>query len=148
MEVVSALRAGLADKVGKQRFELWFGPRTRIDWDGHVLTIGAASQFFLDWIRLNFRAELEEVGEAILGRRPVLEFHVDPSSHDRLPGEAAGQLSAEVKDRFPAQWLELSSDEEAAAVAAPREFAGIGATCSPRLPEFLRARARVSLMSR
>jgi hypothetical protein len=82
------------------------------------------------------------------------QLYTDRQRHDALlwnftlPGEAAGQLSAEVKDRFPAQWLELSSDEEAAAVAAPREFAGIGATCSPRLPEFLRARARVSLMSR
>jgi chromosomal replication initiator protein len=92
MDIVSALLARLSDKVGKQRFELWFGPRTRIDWDGRVLTIGAASQFFVDWIRLNFRAELEEVGLAILGRRPLLEFRVAASCNGSN-GRAAGDLS-------------------------------------------------------
>ena len=79
MDIVSALLAALADKVGKERFGLWFGPRTRIDWDGHVLTVGAPNQFFLDWIRSNFGTVLEDVGMAILGRRPTLEFRVEVS---------------------------------------------------------------------
>ncbi len=77
MDIVSALLAALAARVGKDRFELWFGPRTRIDWNGDVLTIGAPNQFFLDWIRANFRTEVEDAGLAVLGRRPVLEFRVD-----------------------------------------------------------------------
>ena len=36
MDIVLALLAALADKVGKDRFEMWFGPRTRIDWDDQV----------------------------------------------------------------------------------------------------------------
>jgi chromosomal replication initiator protein len=102
MDIVSALLAMLADRVGKQRFELWFGPRTRIDWDGRVLTIGAASQFFLDWIRLNFRTELEEVGQAILGRRPVLEFRVEVSGQGRPAGDlpaSTAQPSTQPGDR-------------------------------------------------
>ena len=77
MDVVLALLAALADRVGKERFEMWFGPRTRIDWDGQVLTIGAPNPFFLDWIRSNFRAAVEDACLAILGRRPPLEFRVD-----------------------------------------------------------------------
>ncbi len=88
MDIVSALLAALAAKVGKERFELWFGPRTRIDWDGHVLTIGAANQFFLDWIRSNFRTAVEEAGLAILGRRPALEFRVE------APGQSGGAADA------------------------------------------------------
>jgi len=88
MDIVSALLAALADKVGKERFGLWFGPRTRIVWDGKVLTIGAPNQFFLDWIRSNFRVALEDAGAAILGRRPTLEFRVDAA------GENGGAASA------------------------------------------------------
>jgi chromosomal replication initiator protein len=77
MEIVSALLTALADRVGKERFGLWFGPRTRIAWDGRVLTIGAPNQFFLDWIRANFRTPLEEVCLAVLGQCPALEFQVD-----------------------------------------------------------------------
>ena len=102
MDIVSALLAALADKVGKERFELWFGPRTRIDWDGHVLTIGAPNQFFLDWIRSNFRTAVEEACLAILGRRPALEFRVEvpgqsggaADAHGRSACQAAGGLSA------------------------------------------------------
>jgi hypothetical protein len=38
-EIVSALRASLAGKVGQERFELWFGDCTRLDFDGRVLRI-------------------------------------------------------------------------------------------------------------
>ncbi len=84
MDIVSALLVALAARVGNQRFELWFGPRTRIDWDGNVLTVGAPNQFFLDWIRSNFRAAVEDACLAILGRRPALEFRVD------VPGQSDG----------------------------------------------------------
>ncbi len=87
MDIVSALLAALAARVGKDRFELWFGPRTRIEWNGNVLTIGAPNQFFLDWIRANFRTEVEDAGLAVLGRRPVLEFRVERG----LPGQRGGR---------------------------------------------------------
>jgi chromosomal replication initiator protein len=88
MDIVSALLAALVDRVGKERFELWFGPRTRIDWDGQVLTIGAPNQFFLDWIRANFRTAIEEACLAIFGRRPSLEFRVE------VPDESGGAADA------------------------------------------------------
>jgi len=88
MEIVSALLTALAARVGKERFGLWFGPRTRIDRDGLVLTISAPNQFFLDWIRANFRSALEDAGLAILGQRPTLEFRVE------APGQSGGATTA------------------------------------------------------
>ncbi len=87
-DIVSALLAALAAKVGKERFELWFGPRTRIDWDGQVLTIGAANQFFLDWIRANFRTAVEDACVAVLGRRRRWSFV------SRSPAKAAARPNA------------------------------------------------------
>ncbi|MGA2258992.1 MAG: DnaA/Hda family protein, partial [Thermoguttaceae bacterium] len=88
MDIVSALLAALADKVGKERFGLWFGPRTRIEWDGRALTIGAPNQFFLDWIRSNFGTAVEDACLAVLGQRPPLEFHVE------IPGRSGGAADA------------------------------------------------------
>ncbi len=82
MEIVSALRAALADKVGKERFELWFGASTRLEVDDRALTIGVPSQFFLDWIRTNFRRQIESACFETLGRCPALKFRVDASLSD------------------------------------------------------------------
>lgn len=73
---MSALRAALADKVGKERFELWFGSGTRINWDGQALRIAAPNSFFLDWIRCNFRTAIETAGKSVLERSPNVQFVV------------------------------------------------------------------------
>ena len=59
-EIVSAVRSRLADKVGQERFNLWFGASVRLDYNGGALRIAAPSQFFLEWIRTNFRRQVEE----------------------------------------------------------------------------------------
>ena len=82
MEIVSALRAALVGKVGQERFDLWFGVGTRLDYNGCVLRIGAPNQFFLDWIRANFRRHIEDACCEALGKRPSLEFHVDLTSSE------------------------------------------------------------------
>ncbi len=92
MDVVSALLSALADKVGKERCELWFGPPTHLVWDGQVLAIVAPTQFFLDWIRANHRAVIDEVCQLVLGRRPPLEFRVGAADQvTGLSGCTAGQ---------------------------------------------------------
>ncbi len=81
-EIVSALRASLADKVGQDRFDLWFGAATRLDFDGCALRIGAPSRFFLEWIRTNFRRHIEDACREVFGKSPSLEFHIDDAGSD------------------------------------------------------------------
>ncbi len=79
-EIVSALRAALADKVGQDRFDLWFGAGTRLDYDGRVLHIGAPNRFFLEWIRSNFRRHIEAACVDVLARCPAIEFLIDSAA--------------------------------------------------------------------
>jgi len=79
MEIVSALRCALADRVGNERFELWFGASTRLEFAGDTLVIGVPNRFFLDWIRSNFRREIESACFDVMGRCPAVKFHVDAS---------------------------------------------------------------------
>ena len=90
-EIVSVLRASLADKVGQDRFDLWFGAATRLDFDGCALRIGAPSRFFLEWIRTNFRRHIEDACREVFGKSPSLEFHIDDAGSD---GDVAQSPSA------------------------------------------------------
>jgi chromosomal replication initiator protein len=83
MEIVSTVRAALADKVGQERFDLWFGAGTRLNYDGRALRIGAPNQFFLEWIRANFRRHIEMACCDVLGSCPAIEFHLDLSTTER-----------------------------------------------------------------
>jgi chromosomal replication initiator protein len=78
-EIVSALRAAVADRVGKKRFDLWFGTSSRLELDGDRLTVVVPNRFFREWLSSNFRGPIESACRATLGKLPALEFRVDPS---------------------------------------------------------------------
>ena len=59
-EIVSAVLLALADKVGKDRFEMWFGGNVRVTLVADTLRVAVPSQFFQDWLRSNFRRHIEE----------------------------------------------------------------------------------------
>ena len=89
MEIVSALRATLADKVGKERYELWFGTGTWFRLDPRALTIGVPNRFFRDWIRSNFRRHIESACLEALGSCPTLKFSVDDPAAEQGPQPSA-----------------------------------------------------------
>jgi chromosomal replication initiator protein len=91
MDIVSALRIALAGKVGQNRFDLWFGTGTRIEYNGVALRIGAPSRFFLDWIRSNFRKHIELACNDILGACPSVEFYLD-ADRAETPVSAGGEV--------------------------------------------------------
>jgi len=116
MEIVSALQLALADKVGQERFELWFGANTRLDLSDDALTVCVPNQFFQDWLRKNYRQQIEAACAETLGKPAPVSFCVDPS---------LAEPSAEADDSRPS-----SSDSvlplkaPAATVAASPEPAG------------------------
>jgi len=90
MEIVSVLRAAVADKVGKERFELWFGTSSRLELDGNQLTVVVPNRFFQQWLRSNFSRHIESACRETLGRVPALEFRVDATLQTGPDPSAAG----------------------------------------------------------
>ncbi|HWC91226.1 MAG TPA: chromosomal replication initiator protein DnaA, partial [Pirellulales bacterium] len=76
-EIVSALQLALAEKVGSDRYELWFGGRTRLSLADGGLTVSVPDRFFQDWLRKNFRHELEASCVAALGKPLPIFFEID-----------------------------------------------------------------------
>ena len=99
-EIESALRLALADKLGEERFDLWFGSGTRLLLAGEHLLIQVADQFTLDWVRNHFRCDIEVISSNVLGYSPAVEFRVDSSlKRPRKPpanSTSTGQTSQEV----------------------------------------------------
>lgn len=122
MEIVSVLREVLADKVGKQRFELWFGKSTQLDLADGVLTIGAPTRFFLDWIRSNFRRQIESACTAVLGECPVLEFRIDSALSDP---HSSGSNQTEPASNCTAR-LKIATGDQPEPTAKPQAVNGSG----------------------
>lgn len=77
MDIVSALIAALKERVGAERCGLWFGNQTRLSLRGQTLRVDVPNAFFQDWLRSNFRRDLEECSAQLLGSPAKIEFHVD-----------------------------------------------------------------------
>ena len=104
-DIVSVLRSAIADRVGKERFELWFGASTLLALDGRALTVSVPNQFILDWLRSSFRHHIEEACIASLGESVSIEFNVDETlprpvleSPEQNPPQAGKQCNGR---RFP-----------------------------------------------
>src|SRR5262245_23022668 len=88
MEIVSAVQAALIGKVGKERYELWFGRGVRMEPCGTTLRIAAADSFRLDNLRRILRGEVADVVRAAAGAEFNFEFVLDTSL------VSAGKISA------------------------------------------------------
>lgn len=77
MEIVAAIRAHLASRIGKDRCEVWFGATTQLEVSGASLIVRVPNQFFQDWLRSHFRKDLEAAALAVCGKALELEFCID-----------------------------------------------------------------------
>ena len=76
-EIVSALRAQLADRIGWDRYEVWFGKAVDFVLGESSVCVEVATQFSQDWLRTHFRADIEAVSSEILGQKSVVEFRLN-----------------------------------------------------------------------
>lgn len=75
-EIVTAIRARLADRIGQDRYEVWFGPTTQLSLRGENLVVNVPNQFFQDWLRSHFRKDLEASSLEAFGKPLALEFRI------------------------------------------------------------------------
>jgi chromosomal replication initiator protein len=75
-ELVAAIRARLAHRIGQDRYEVWFGATTQMAMQGENLVVSVPNQFFQDWLRSNFRKELETASLDVCNKPLALEFRI------------------------------------------------------------------------
>jgi len=119
-DVVSAMRTGLAERVGAARADLWFGRRARLAIEADVLVVEVPNEFYRDWLRRNFREDLLAVSRSVLGCATQLEFRIDPSAADNIEiaaPEAAAPAASLLRQPLDEQLPSQSGQRVQAAVA-------------------------------
>jgi chromosomal replication initiator protein len=144
-EIVSVIRARLADRIGKDRYEVWFGPTTQLAVRGENLVVSVPNQFFQDWLRANFRKDLEACSLEVFDKPLALEFRIAVSTATTSIAETQGQPRAAQGDPAVAKGPALNGsvvppgDVPAPSQAAERqrELPGLEPSPVPSVPALI-----------
>jgi len=89
------LADAIAQRVGQQRFHVWFNNSTRLDLRQDGLEIAVPNDFISEWIGKNFTRPIQEAAHEVLGCPLQVRFSVVPelfeveSDRNGLDGGAA-----------------------------------------------------------
>jgi len=137
---LARLANAIAQRVGQQRFLVWFDNSTRLDLKQDGLEIAVPNDFISEWIGRNFAQPIQEAAHEVLGCALPIRFSVVPQlfdmhrqTHRAAPGGAPHAAAATVDNGAVA--AAPASDRPAGASAAsprrsepPRQPAGF---CTP-----------------
>jgi chromosomal replication initiator protein len=90
---VARLEKALIERVGRQRYDTWFGRQTRITFKDRRLVIQVASAFLRDFIRQSFLADLQSCSADVLGSVAPVDFEIDASLLLRDPDPPSRQAA-------------------------------------------------------
>ena len=82
---INAINEALAQKVGPQKFQIWFKSSTRLTLAGEYLKVGVPNLFIASWIENHFLMEITQAVQAVTGRSPKVTFTIDPELSGNLP---------------------------------------------------------------
>lgn len=78
-DIVSVVRRALAERLGQDRFDLWFNVGVDLAVDGPCVQVLAGNTFGLERLRKTFRTDVEAVAWQVLGEQSRVQFLVSPS---------------------------------------------------------------------
>ncbi|MCA9247249.1 MAG: ATP-binding protein [Planctomycetales bacterium] len=126
-EVVSALRARLADRIGWDRYEVWFGKGTELLVGDACICVEVSTPFFQDWLRTHFRSDVEAVCAEILEKKVNVEFRVNAqlAQQQKKATKVKGQTPTSVSaaEVSGPRLLKLNDDRVAEQAPCPRALA-------------------------
>ncbi len=97
-DVVAAVRARLAGRIGETRYDLWFGSQTRLVPQGDTLVVVVPNRFYQDWLRRNFREALTSSYRETIGCVARLEFRIAADGEIAAEDEIEQQVGQQVED--------------------------------------------------
>jgi len=82
---ISAINEALAEKVGPQKFRIWFKNSTNMTLADGYLKVGVPNLFIASWIENHFLNEIGQAVRTVTGAEVKITFSIDPelSGHQR-----------------------------------------------------------------
>ncbi len=141
MDVVPAVRAALIEQIGQQRFDRWFAADATFRMHQNRLSVIVSNAFYENWLRRNFRAQLETVAGQVCRRDVQVEFLVDPSRCNPSPScDAAATASNVVSPAASAAVVPAAACSDAhpaISLATADSVSDKGQSASPKTPPTL-----------
>src|SRR3954464_13412734 len=85
---VAVMSAQLAVRIGRRRFDLWFKTEAQLSIEASCLTIRAASQFVIEWLRKHLGEDIRSCWDAIIGQSGSIVFDVGAVCSEEVPAES------------------------------------------------------------
>lgn len=108
---LARLADAIAQRVGPQRFHVWFNNSTRLDLRNDGLEIAVPNDFISEWIGNHFVRPIQEAAHEVLGCSLSVRFNVAPQLFE--PAKAPGRNGS-----APVLAPPLTGHAQAAAIAA------------------------------
>ncbi|MFC1675551.1 chromosomal replication initiator protein DnaA [Planctomycetota bacterium] len=109
---ISAVNQAVAEKIGSQKYKIWFKNSTQLEIADGYLKVGVPNLFIASWIENHFAGDIIQAVEEVTGQNKKLTFMIDPelSGHQRrtqLDSQASQVTRAQ--NRTPGQRMRLRS---------------------------------------
>jgi len=124
---IEAIKEAIAERVGRQRFRIWFTNTTRLSLVDGCLKIGVPNTFVAGWIESHFASQIAQAVKAVVGRNVGITFVIDnelSGQHRRTNFASGPRPPAEtVAEAKPARQDKLKLSLETFVVGASNELA-------------------------
>jgi chromosomal replication initiator protein len=90
---LARLADAIAQRVGQQRFHVWFNNSTRLDLRQDGLEIAVPNDFISEWIGKNFTRPIQEAAHEVLGCPLPVRFSVVPDLFETDPADGGARHS-------------------------------------------------------
>lgn len=92
---VAAVTEALAERIGREKYKIWFQDCTSFTLTEEHLRIGVPNPFLANWLEGHFLREIKAAAQSVIGLVPEISFTVDPElSGTRRPHPAPTKLRA------------------------------------------------------
>lgn len=94
---LARLADAIAQRVGQQRFHVWFNNSTRLDLRQDGLEIAVPNDFISEWIGTHFTRPIQEAAHEVLGCSLQVRFNVVPQLFEVESAATAPSVSARAE---------------------------------------------------
>jgi chromosomal replication initiator protein len=101
-DTINAVSEQLAQRVGPQKYRIWFRHSTKLSVVDEYLKVGVPNLFIASWIENHFLEEITQAARSILGTNIKIAFVIDPElagTQKKTQLDYQAQLVAKAQDR-------------------------------------------------
>ena len=92
---IQAINEALANKVGQQKYRIWFKNSTKLTLAAGYLKVDVPNLFIANWIENHFQNEINQAVRSVTGKNVQVTFTIDPELSGRRPGQKIASRAME-----------------------------------------------------